>query len=274
MSIEEDEGGKVWDGKPMVPCKLLERTLVDINSAFSCAQMPYWLAFGGLWGLIANRGIVPDCDMDLCTFYGEKWGNIAKAMKSQGYSVRKVLLDDSCPENAVYMGFDNPDMTMHICLSFWFKWGEYRFWCHDQNGEIKEQGKTGYPNRHGYFFKGCPAHLVDGPGRFVKVEWPGIPQNILVRVPVMAGSLMDLCYPAWGYWKQRYNVSNYEVDWSNTVSYNNPLFDPKHMAKPQAGSPYRVHVMSMKEWQDDKKIGEQLRENIRIWEEGLVKRFG
>ena len=48
---------------PLGPGRLLEKTIGDINDVFKNAKVPYWLCFGGLFGLVVNRGIIPDSDL-------------------------------------------------------------------------------------------------------------------------------------------------------------------------------------------------------------------
>jgi hypothetical protein len=251
----------------LAPSKQLENALKVVHTSFNSAGIPHWLMFGGLWGMIVNRGIVPDSDLDFCARYPANWKVLARMMEVRGYHIRKVLLNDADKENALYMGFDNGEV--HICVSFWYKWQEMYFWCHDQNNEV-EAGE-GIPSRQGYFFKGCPQNLIDGDERFMVVEWPGIPGDTRVRVPVFAGELLDLCYPGWMYWKQRYNVHNYQFQEEKCVSVNNPKFNKN--ASRLAMSPYMVNVRSMNDFSDEAAIRRQLSESRAKWEESLKKRF-
>jgi hypothetical protein len=61
------------------PSQALENTIKIINNAMNYAGMRYWLCFGGLWGLAQNNGIVPDGDLDLCTYYGQDHERIVKS---------------------------------------------------------------------------------------------------------------------------------------------------------------------------------------------------
>jgi hypothetical protein len=243
---------------PLCPGKLLEKTIVDIEEIFQ--GMTHWLCFGGLWGLIRNRGIIRDADLDMCVFYGEDWEVIASKAKSKGYTVKKVMVNDLNKEKALYMGIYKGDI--YICVSFWYSFENYFLWCHDQKNEVKEG--VGTP-QSGYFFKGCESWMVSD---FMKVEWPGIVQNVKITVPVFAGSLLDLCYPAWPYLKQRYVIKNNEVDEEKSISVNDPIYVKG--SREGAVSRYRVRVDSMKEFEDKGKINLKITEGIEEWNK-LIK---
>ena len=238
---------------PLAPGKSLERTLKDISEIFS--GIPHWLCFGALWGLIRNRGVIRDCDFDMCVFYGTDWEFIAARATKAGYKIKKTVLDDT-NNKALYMGMYRDDI--YICVSFWYPFDDYCFWCHDQNQEVKDG--PGVPVS-GYYFKGCEKWMVSA---FMQVEWPGIIQNIKISVPVCAGSLLDLCYPAWPYLKQRYVIKNYQYDENNCISVNDPIYFKG--AKERAGSRYMVHVKSMNEFNNKEKIRTNLSESIREWD--------
>ena len=250
------------------PSAILERVLNTAEDVFNNEDLPHWLMFGGLWGMIINRGIVPDGDLDFCSYYPGEWERLSKAMKSVGYSTRKVLLSDIDTSKALYMGFDGPD-DVHICLSFWVKWKNFYFWCHDQNGEVL--GGEAVPVKQGYFFKGCPAELIEGEEKFIMAEWPGIPPKTKVRVPVLAGQLLDWCYPGWMYLKQRYTVHNYQINDERCVSVNNVKFNKN--ANHLAESPYMVNVRSIADFGDEAKILASLDASKQKWFEDLKKRF-
>ncbi len=242
----------------ILPSRQLERTIMDIQTIFEDSKTPHWLMFGALWGLIINRGVVPDGDFDICTYHGIDWKPIARAAEAQGYQIKKTLLDDTDQSKAVYMGMFKDDI--YICLSFWFLFEGYRFWCHDQLNEVKTG--VGVPSQ--YHFKGCPAWMVDGENRFYKAEWPGIDQRYMIRVPVFAGSLLDLCYRNWPYLKQRYVIQDYKPEWDKMVSVNDPVYN-KGYPDIHANSPYRVIVKSMAEFKDVAKINLQLKASEESW---------
>jgi hypothetical protein len=243
---------------PLCPSKLLEKTIVDIEEIFQ--GISHYICFGALWGLIRNRGIIPDCDFDMCVFYGTDWKEIAKKAESKGYIVKKIMVSDIDKSKALYMGFYKGDI--YICVSFWYPFEDYYFWCHDQHQEVKDG--VGCPQT-GYFFKGVERWMLAG---FMKVEWPGIIQNVKITVPVCSGSILDLCYPAWPFLIQRYVIQNNEVNEEKCVSINDPIYVKG--SQERATSRYKVHVKSMKEFEDKNKINLQLMESIKEWEK-LIK---
>jgi hypothetical protein len=239
------------------PSKQLERTIIEIQTIFEESKTPHWLMFGALWGLIVNRGVVPDADFDLCTYYGQDWKVVAKAAEKEGYTIKKAMLSDVDPSKALYMGFFKGDI--YICLSFWYPFEGYRFWCHDQLLDVKDG--AGVPSQ--YFFKGCPAWMV-AENNFYKAEWPGIDQRYKIRVPIFAGSLLDLCYRAWPYMLQRYVITDYRPEFDKMISVNDPIYN-RNNPDVHANSPYKVHVKSMAEFQDRDKINLQLKASEAAW---------
>jgi len=233
------------------PGKQLERTLKCLHEAFEGSGLFYWLSFGGLFGLSQNQGVVPDDDLDFCTFYGSDWKRFVQAMERYGYVMSKAMLDDSDPKNVVYLGFNHRDL-IHICVSFWYLHDGMRYYCHDQASEVKG---TQVP-KSGYWFRGMPAEWVDNQDYYKLVEWPGIPQFTKVRVPLFPGMFFDYGYPGWAYHKQRYNVSKrYQVEPEKCVS----------IYRGHAVSPLQVYLKSMTQWRDPKYIAEQLRKGRREW---------
>jgi len=234
------------------PSQLLENTLKMCHKAFAYAGLAkkYWLSFGGLWGMIQNNGVVPDNDLDFCTYYGEDWQRIAKAMKASGYEMSHCMVSDT-DRKAIHMGF-NHQKLMHICLSFWYKWGDLRFWAHDNQHEVKG---VGTPNS-GYWWKGMPAWIVDDDRYFKMAEWPGINQAVKIRVPLFAGSMLDNEYLCWGYTKQRY-----VIDRKHTI-------DPDRMASIHKGgvaTRHTIHINSMAEWDNEAAIKAKFAESERAW---------
>jgi hypothetical protein len=235
------------------PGDLLERTIRVVQSAFQYAGVPYWLGFGGLWGLIQNEGVVPDSDLDYCTYYGGSYERLVKSMSmSPGrYTATRVLLDDTNPSAALYAGFNSSVGYPHICVSFWYKHKGIRYYCHDQRHEV--QGVKAPPG--GYWFRGVPAEAVDGDEMFRMVEWPGINQQFKVRVPRFPGVILDHCYPDWPYRKQRYNIQEHKIQKDKMASYH----------KGGATSPYAVYVKSMRQWRNEAYIQNQLAEGRQKW---------
>jgi hypothetical protein len=245
------------------PGPLIERTIKDINEMFQ--KINHWTCFGALYGLIRNRGVIPDGDFDVCCHYGTDWKEIAARAEKRGYTVKKTMVDDQDNRRALFMGLFKEDM--YICVSFWYTFKDLSFWCHDQSQEVISG--VGTP-KTGYYFKGCPKEFVDNDSKFIRVEWPGIEQRTTIRVPIFAGTILDLCYPAWPYLKQRYVPSGYRFDESKCVSINDPTYC-KGVAE-RAFSMYRVKVNSMSEFNDTSKINKQLGENRMEWFEALKKR--
>ena len=241
----------------LTPSRQLEHTIMDIQTIFEESKTPHWLMFGALWGLVAGRGVVPDGDFDMCTYYGQDWKPIARAAEAEGYTVKKVMLDDTDQAKALYMGFFKGDI--YICLSFWYPFDKYRFWCHDQFLDVKDG--VGAPTQ--YFFKGCPAWMVEG-DRFYKAEWPGVDQRYTIRVPSFAGSLLDLCYRNWAWFKQRYVIQDFRPEFEKMVSVNDPIFN-RNNPDVHANSPYKVHIKSMAEFKDAAKINLQLKASEEAW---------
>lgn len=245
------------------PGPLIKQTIIDIEAIFQ--GTPYWLCFGALWGLIRNRGTITDGDFDICVNYGVDWKLISDRAAKRRYQTKKVMVSDQIKSSALFMGLYRDEM--YICVSFWYPFQEYYFWCHDQNNEILDG--VGIPTT-GYYFKGCPRHFIDSNSKFIKAEWPGIDQRTTIRVPLFAGTILDLCYPGWPYLKQRYVPSNYRVDESQCVSVNNPTYNKG--VDERAFSMIRVHVNSMSEFKDTVKINGQIEENKNAWMEALRKR--
>jgi hypothetical protein len=232
------------------PSDILEKTIKVITLAFRTAGIDYWLGFGGLWGLVQNGGVIPDDDLDFCTFYGANWKRLKQVLESRGYTMTKALQNDADPENVLYMGFNKKDWP-HICVSFWYPHNGIRYYCHDQNFEVTN-GSVGVP-ASGYYFKGIPESCLQ---EFRYVEWPGIVQNVKVRVPRFPGAILDHCYPDWGYIKQRYTISHeHQIDPDKTIS----------VFKGGAVSPYMVHVKSMHQWSDSRYINQQIEAGRQKW---------
>lgn len=235
------------------PSQKLENTIKIINSAFNFAGVKYWLCFGGLWGLIRNNGIIPDDDIDLCVLYGEDHNRIAKAFSGTPgrYSMTKVMLNDTDKNRAVYCAFNSEAGYPHICLSFWYKHNDIRYYCHDQHREVVGIGTPS----SGYYFRGVPAYAVEG-DVFRMVEWPGIQQATKIRVPRFPGVILDNMYPDWGYMKQRYEIKKNDVNQEKMASYH----------KGGAISPYAIHVSSMGEFLNEKYVQKELLESKRKWD--------
>jgi hypothetical protein len=238
------------------PGKTLEATLRTVDRIFGKLHIPYWLSFGGLWGLVKNNGTIPDGDLDFCVHYGVDWERVISMFERFGWAKSKVMLNDTDHKHAVYFGFNKKGFP-HMCVSCWFLHDGIRYYCHDQNRDLC-QGTIGVP-KSGYYFKGVPAIHTDGEYSFKKVEWPGISGITKVCVPVMAGAMMDYMYPCWEFRKQRYTPIDYEPQEDKMVS----------IWKSGAMSPYMVHVRSMDEWNDKGKIDNQLRVSRIKWDAKL-----
>lgn len=235
------------------PSPLMERTLKVINECLGFAGVPYWLSFGGLFALVRNDGIIPDGDFDICTYYGADWKRIVRAFAGFGMKMSKGVIDDTTG-NMLYCGFNyegDARKFTHICLSFWIKKRGMRWYCHDQNGDLKD-GEIGVP-KSGYFFKGVPADIVADDRAFKFVEWPGICGRTKVRVPLRAGTLLDTTYIGWAYKWQRYNVYRNQVERDKLHSYYSG----------GGISPHMVHLDSVADFGDNQKYDAAYREGRR-----------
>jgi hypothetical protein len=215
--------------------------------------------------------VIPDGDIDICVHYGADYKTIIKCFEQLGgWKKSKVMLNDANHNSALYAGVECQEMGLYVCISFWYPWEDYLFWCHDQKQEVGISQEE--PPKSGYWFKGCPRGLLEGENKFIMVEWPGIRQCTKVRVPVFAGTLLDLCYPGFGYWIQRYNIENYRFEQDKCVSVNDPVFNKSTDA--HAISPYMVHVSSMADFTTKREeIKKQLAASKSAWEESLKTRF-
>lgn len=239
------------------PGKGIETAVKIINMAMGYAKVQYWLCFGGLWGLIMNKGVIPDGDLDICVLYGEDYKRIQKSFSScpGGYTMAHAMLDDTDRSKALHCSFNSSQGFPHICLSFWYLHKGIRYYCHDQNFEVHGEGVP--PS--GYWFKGVPESAI---GETRLVEWPGINQMAKISVPRLPGAILDHLYPDWAYRKQRYEVKRNQVQEDKMVSYH----------KGGAVSPYRVHVQSMAQFRDEKYIGKELGNSRREYEALLKTR--
>ena len=240
------------------PSKELQRTIEIINRVFDNAGYQYWLCFGGLWGLIRNDGVVPDNDLDICTYYGADHKRIAKFFASSpgGYSISNTVISDTDRTKALHCGF-NATGLLHICLSFWYEHAGIRYYCHDQNFEIRDG--EGVPGS-GYFFKGIPSGALQ---KFKRVEWPGIEQQVKISVPMYPGTVLDNLYPDWAWKKQRYVIDkNHTVEQDKMVSLHTG----------GATSPYRLHLNSMNDFGNERMIKQQLEESQRKWDSEIGKK--
>jgi hypothetical protein len=225
----------------IAPGKDLERMIRHIDHAFRMAGSPYWLCFGGLWGLICNRGTVPDGDLDICTYYGQDHNRIKKTCESFGWTNGCTLLNDTEP-HALYQRFRSGGM--HFCLSYWYRWRDLLFYCHDSTQEVKGEAVP----KAGYWFRGMPAWCVEKPEMLRRVEWPGISGEYKISVPHCPGVILDNLYPDWAYRKQRYVVYEHTIQDDKLAS----------IWKGGAFSRYQVYVKSMRQWKDDKYVRNQL----------------
>jgi hypothetical protein len=241
------------------PGKLIEQTIGEIEGIFE--EITHWTCFGALWGLIRNEGTIPDGDLDVCVHYGASWKEISDKAAKYGYETKKVVVNDIDKDKALFMGLIKNEM--YICLSFWYPFKDFLFWCHDQDNEVK----NGVGIVSHYFFKGAPKWLFKS---FVDVEWPGIRQDIKIRVPVMAGSILDLCYPRWFDLRQRYVIQNYTYQRDKCISVNDPAYIKG--SPERATSRYTLNLNSMKEFENTEKINKQLEENAKKWDEALFNR--
>ena len=239
----------------IAPGKTLENALRIINHVMNYSSTPYWLCFGGLWGLVQNDGVVPDGDLDICTYYGMDHNRVAKAFAgSPGrYELHKTMISDTEKDKALYCSFGSAAGFPHVCLTFWYLHDGIRYYCHDQHHEVET---CGIP-KSGYFFRGIPSYVTDNePENFRMAEWPGIVQSTKIRVPRLVGIALDHLYPDWAFIKQRYEVRSGVVNNDKTAS----------VYKGGAVSPYAVHVGSMRDWNNETHVKNELAKSKRDWE--------
>jgi hypothetical protein len=237
------------------PSPKIETTIRVINQVMSRSVNNYWLCFGALWGIVMNKGVIPDGDLDICVMYGEDYNKIQKTFLCApgGYTMAHALVDDVTGK-ALHCSFNSKTLP-HICLSFWYPHNGIRYFCHDQNFEVSGIGVP----KSGYFFKGVPDSALQ---YFRMVEWPGINQMHKINVPRFPGAVLDNLYPDWAYRKQRYNIKNNNVEEEKMVSYH----------KGGAISPYRVHVQSMSSFSDNKGIEIELLKNKASYDTEIKRR--
>lgn len=254
---------------PLKPCKQLEQILRKIEWVFTLqVRIPYWIHFGGLLAIIKKDGVIPDGDIDLCTYYenNQHARKIIDLFCSQGYKLKKVLLNDTNQNEILYCGFDwgKPQTTEqyisekfypHICLSFWYPHNNTRYYCHDQNNDIPA-GTEGVP-KSGYYFKGFPAEYVQE--KYLKtVEWPGICAKTKISVPIFP--CLSKMYPGWGYNQQRYYINKKnEVDKTKM----------RDLWRETATSEQMVHVASMRDWENQGLIENELSAGRVRWEKKI-----
>ena len=235
------------------PSAELEKSIRIINHNMNYTRIPYWLSFGALWGLVRNNGTVPDGDFDICTYYGADWKKIRKVFESRGFTMSKALINDADPENILYMGFNHPEYA-HVCISFWYPAHGMRWYCHDENKDVP-MGQTGVP-KSGYYMKGVPAEIVNDESMFKMVEWPGIDGLDKIRVPIMAGTMLDNLYIGWAYKKQHYVPgSSHLVDVDKLRSY--------YAGGAQAR--YAVHLDTFGQMADKPYIDRELAKSEAAW---------
>jgi hypothetical protein len=240
------------------PCKGLQNSIRIIQQVFRLSGEKYWLSFGGLFGIVMRDGIIPDSDLDICTYYGANWQRIKKTFERCGYRFIKALRSDTDPEQVLYCSFednhsgfggDKDNHMPHICLSFWYPHGDKYYYCHDQCFEVKSGIDV---PKSGYFFRGVPKDLADRPEYFREVEWPGINGQYKVSVPRFPGAMLDYLYPDWAYLQQRYNVGrDHKIDLSRCDS----------VYHGGAVGRYAVHVKSMADWKNAAHVEAELKKS-------------
>jgi len=241
--------------KMVKPSKELESAIRIINQTMNYASVPYWLAFGGLYALIKNNGVIPDGDFDLCTYYGQDYRRIEKSFKGcpGRYIMTKALVDDTRQDYALYCSFSSEIGFPHICLSFWYPHNGIYYYCHDQHHEVTG---VGFP-KSGYHFRGVPGTFIENvPENFRMAEWPGVVQTAKIRVPRFPGIVLDNMYPDWAYKTQRYEVrTGAPVNEEKLGSYH----------KGGAISPYALEIKSMADFNNAGLISKQLEKSRAAW---------
>ena len=260
---------KVWKGRGLVglkPCDQLEHVLKKIDWAFSLqAKIPYWIHFGGLLAIVKKDGYIPDGDIDICTYYenNHKARQIIKLFCSQGFRLKKVLLNDTNINEMLYCGFDwskpqTPEQYLsekfypHICLSFWYPHNGIRYYCHDEKNDIAIGGEG--PPKSGYYFKGFPGEYTQEM-YLKKVEWPGISPKTKISVPLFP--CLSKMYPGWAYNEQRYNI---------TRSHEVIPEKMRDLWRETAISEHMVHIKSMADWNNQDLINKELAAGKLVWD--------
>jgi len=238
------------------PGPITENMIKVIDSSFNRAKMPYFLSFGGLYAIMGNNGVIPDGDLDVCTYYGQDHHALEKAFASVGYEMSKCIIDD-VTGLALHCGF-NPKRwdgkNLHVCVMFMFPHGDQFYWCHDSKHELSG---VGVPTS-GYYFKGVEAWYIENlESLFRMVEWPGISQKHKIRAPLFSGRFLDECYPLWGFKNQKFSIPR-------------PGIVPKDgrlVSFHQGGAKtlYSLNVTSMKEFKDEDNILHQLNESEKAY---------
>lgn len=255
------------------PGKCLERAFQIIDFVFKQSRTPYWVHFGALIGIAKKNGIIPDGDIDLCTYYesNTNFERIVKMFEAKGFVMTKAIENDIDKGKVLYCGFNwgkpqdrevlkTENFMPHICLSFWYLHKGIRYYCHDQHKELSG-GQIATP-KSGIFFKGfedkCIARDEEN-SKLMRCEWPGIPANIKVSVPILP--CLEQMYPGWAYNQQRYMVNNNEVQGDKL----------RDCCREGAYSRYQVHVNSMADWNNEKHISKELEKSERNWLAKLKK---
>ena len=245
-------------------CKQLEDAIKKIDMIFSIRlKIPYWIHFCGLLAIVKKSGFVEDGDLDICTYYENTnhARNMIDAFCSQGYKLKKALLNDVTGD-VLYLGFDwgkpqtaeqyiSEKFMPHVCVSFWYKYKDYRFYGHDQNNDIAI-GQEGVP-KSGYYLKGFPAEYVQEK-YLKKVEWPGISPQVKISAPLFP--CLSKMYPGWAYNQQRY-----QVDRNHTVHPDKM----RDLWRASAISEQMVHIKSMGDWNNPALIEKELAEGKLVW---------
>jgi hypothetical protein len=215
-----------------------------------------------LIAIAKKDGIIPDGDIDICTYYehADRWKVIKERFESQGFNMSKAILNDVDPSRIMYCGFNwkekqtreqyaSEEFYPHICVSFWYLHNGIRYYCHDQNHELNGPGVP----MSGYFFKGFSNEYICDDTFFKRIEWPGIPGQYKVSVPIFPG--LDSMYPGWLYNQQRYIVDRFNVQPDKL----------RDICRSGAISKYMVHVNSMGQWNDENYIKQELTKGELAW---------
>lgn len=250
------------------PGKNLEKTIRIIDFIFRQTRTPYWIHFGGLIALAKKNGVIPDGDIDLCTYYesNDKWKRIVHLFESRGFVMTKAIQNDIDKDKILYCGFNprkpqskedylSEDFVPHICLSFWYLHNGIRYYCHDEKHELKG-GMVAKPPS-GYFLKGFEDKYIHDESMLMRAEWPGLPGNVKISVPILP--CLEQMYPGYIYNQQRYMVQNNQVQ-------DDKLRD---CCRTGAISRYQVCLRSMAQWNDKAHIKRELEKSELNWRNRL-----
>jgi len=175
----------------------MERSVATVNWIFSrinvnYSPMVWWLSFGGLLGLIRDKGFLKDEngnvketeDLDIGIKYEDVDDTqIMSGFQKFDYTLKKKIVNDT-NGNPLYYGFTHKEYC-DVCVFCFRKHGNFRYHTFDVNHEGKE-----IPSE--YVFSGVPAESFD---KTISFHWKEIGRE--VNLPYKYGTVLDWWYPNW-----------------------------------------------------------------------------